>query len=173
MPNLRHMMMTGAAAIALAAPAVAQTALTSTTEADVTTATDAPTLAAESVPPTADQALNSNVTVTQDARAGTHTNATTVGTLIGQDVFSATGDAIGEIDDVVMISGENMAIVGVGGFLGIGERDVAVPLTELTLRNDAVTAMGYNRAQLDALSEFNEDAATPLEDDQTVKLGMS
>jgi sporulation protein YlmC with PRC-barrel domain len=51
------------------------------------------------------------------------------------DVYGVDDEEIGEIDDVVM--GENgrieSLIVEVGGFLGIGEKDVAVPLDEVRL----------------------------------------
>ena len=98
---------------------------------------------------------------------------TKVGALIGADVASATGDTIGEIDDVVQMNGETMAVVGVGGFLGLGEHDVALPLTELALNGETVTAMGYTRDQLEAMAEFNADTAISLEADQVIELGQS
>jgi sporulation protein YlmC with PRC-barrel domain len=46
-----------------------------------------------------------------------------------QDVYDRTDDKIGQILDVMVDhGGKNVAIIiGVGGFLGIGEKDVAVP----------------------------------------------
>lgn len=51
--------------------------------------------------------------------------------LIGEEVYNGTGDnaqKVGDVNDVLMSSdGEAQAVViGVGGFLGIGEKDVAV-----------------------------------------------
>ncbi len=58
--------------------------------------------------------------------------------LIGSNVYSATGEAIGEIDDMIVhLDGSVEGIViGVGGFLGIGEKDVAVALSSLSTSSD-------------------------------------
>lgn len=132
----------------------AQTGLTGTADADVATDTEMAETDATDMP--------------AGAEAGTK-----VGALIGADVASATGDTIGEIDDVVQMNGETMAVVGVGGFLGLGEHDVALPLTELALNGETVTAMGYTRDQLEAMAEFNADTAISLEADQVIELGQS
>ncbi|MGC0224718.1 PRC-barrel domain-containing protein [Pseudooceanicola nitratireducens] len=132
----------------------AQTGLTGTADADVATDTEMAETDATDMP--------------AGAEAGTK-----VGALIGANVASATGDTIGEIDDVVQMNGETMAVVGVGGFLGLGEHDVALPLTELALNGETVTAMGYTRDQLEAMAEFNADTAISLEADQVIELGQS
>lgn len=97
----------------------------------------------------------------------------TVADLIGRPVANAKGRTLGEIKDVVTIRGEAMVILGVGGFLGIGERDVAVPVTELTLRNDMVTAMGYTRAQLKTMSEVRYGLVRSLDRGESVHIGRS
>jgi len=53
--------------------------------------------------------------------------------LIGTRVVSANNESIGDINDVILgRDGRIMAaVVGVGGFLGIGEKDVAVPFASL------------------------------------------
>ena len=48
--------------------------------------------------------------------------------LKGKDVVDARGDTVGEIRDV---QGQN-AVVAVGGFLGIGEKEVMIPKDRLT-----------------------------------------
>ncbi|MEC7300333.1 MAG: PRC-barrel domain-containing protein [Pseudomonadota bacterium] len=191
MSNVKNFFMTSAAVLALAAPVAAQsigagagvsgdaagsigangasasigldsdvsasaddTGLTGTADADVATDTEMAETDAADMP--------------AGAEAGTK-----VGALIGADVASATGDTIGEIDDVVQMNGETMAVVGVGGFLGLGEHDVALPLTELALNGETVTAMGYTRDQLEAMAEFNADTAISLEADQVIELGQS
>jgi sporulation protein YlmC with PRC-barrel domain len=62
--------------------------------------------------------------------------------LIGTTVVSIDNQNIGEINDIV-IDVENQeaaqAIIGVGGFLGIGEKNVAVELNRLNVRTDANT----------------------------------
>ena len=53
--------------------------------------------------------------------------------LIGTSVVSTNNEAIGDVNDVIVDrGGQAMAVViGVGGFLGIGEKDVAVPFQAL------------------------------------------
>lgn len=53
--------------------------------------------------------------------------------LEGKDVYDTQGEDIGEITDVLLSEdGKVMAVlVGVGGFLGIGEKDVAVSMSAL------------------------------------------
>jgi sporulation protein YlmC with PRC-barrel domain len=48
-----------------------------------------------------------------------------------QDVYDPSNSKIGKIDDVLVSdSGQvNALVVGVGGFLGAGEKDVAVPFS--------------------------------------------
>ncbi|PDT31331.1 photosystem reaction center subunit H [Rhizobium sp. L9] len=56
-------------------------------------------------------------------------------TYIGQSVYNANNESIGSINDLIMKKdgGIVAAIVGVGGFLGIGEKDVAVPIEKITI----------------------------------------
>jgi sporulation protein YlmC with PRC-barrel domain len=61
------------------------------------------------------------------------TNQIMASDLIGTRVVSANNESIGDINDVIVDrNGQVMAaVVGVGGFLGIGEKDVAVPFKSL------------------------------------------
>lgn len=67
--------------------------------------------------------------------------------LIGTRVVGANNESIGDINDVIVDrSGRVMAaVVGVGGFLGIGEKDVAVPFNALEFANaQQASAMDSN-----------------------------
>ncbi len=59
-------------------------------------------------------------------------NAVAADTTIA-DGGEAEWDDIGEINDIIVTQDGNVSavILGVGGFLGIGERDVAVPMSEI------------------------------------------
>ncbi|NUS67693.1 MAG: PRC-barrel domain containing protein [Ensifer adhaerens] len=56
-------------------------------------------------------------------------------TYIGQSVYNAGDESIGEINDLIMKKdgGVEAAVIGVGGFLGLGEKDVAVPFDRITI----------------------------------------
>lgn len=59
--------------------------------------------------------------------------------LIGRTVENGNGDDLGEINNVVINENGNVVavVIGVGGFLGIGEKDVGVPFDILDFRTDA------------------------------------
>ncbi|OWU85282.1 hypothetical protein ATO6_09705 [Oceanicola sp. 22II-s10i] len=97
----------------------------------------------------------------------------TVGDLIGATVNSTAGDNIGVVDDVVQMRGEVLAIIGVGGFFGFGSRDVAVPLTELALRDDRLTAPGYTEVQLESMRDFDAGQSERLDRETAIRLGQS
>ena len=56
-------------------------------------------------------------------------------TYIGQSVYNSSDESIGEINDVIFTKDGSVeaAVIGVGGFLGIGEKNVAVPLDTINV----------------------------------------
>jgi len=67
--------------------------------------------------------------------------------LIGTRVVSTNNESIGDINDVIVDrNGQAVAaVVGVGGFLGIGEKDVAIPFNSLEFASSQqANAMGNN-----------------------------
>ncbi len=58
--------------------------------------------------------------------------------LMGSRVYGANNENIGEINDVLMDQNGRVhaIVIGVGGFLGIGEKDVAVPMSALQFMAD-------------------------------------
>ena len=60
--------------------------------------------------------------------------------LIGASVFSKDGQLAGVIDDIVGDS----AIIGLGGFLGLGEKDVQVPRAALQLSPSAPAPLQWD-----------------------------
>lgn len=62
--------------------------------------------------------------------------------LIGTTVVSQNNETIGDVNDILFDrNGQVMAaVVGVGGFLGIGEKDVAVPFQQMDFVADTSNA---------------------------------
>ncbi len=58
--------------------------------------------------------------------------------LIGAAVLNNANESIGDINDMLLSKTGNVAsvVVGVGGFLGIGEKLVALPFDELSFMRD-------------------------------------
>jgi sporulation protein YlmC with PRC-barrel domain len=67
--------------------------------------------------------------------------------LIGVDVYNNQNEKLGEISELIMTSNGQIAgaIIGVGGFLGMGERDVMVPLNQLRFTNEGTTGAAATR----------------------------
>jgi sporulation protein YlmC with PRC-barrel domain len=77
--------------------------------------------------------------------------------LIGANVVDAQGESIGSIDDFIVdpFGGIGGVVVSVGGFLGIGAKDVAVPWDSLQYQPHEQTAyLDVTREQLETAPDF-------------------
>jgi len=77
--------------------------------------------------------------------------------LLGSDIYNDKGDKIGVLDDFIVGSDANIsvAVISVGGFLGMGDRKVAVPASLFTSNQKGQTVLPNATAdQLNALPEF-------------------
>lgn len=72
------------------------------------------------------------------------------------DVYSADGERIGEVEEVLgSAQGKPSAVaLEVGGFLGVGEREVIVPLDMLAMREDRMV-LDMTKEQVDALENWD------------------
>ena len=78
--------------------------------------------------------------------------------LLGSDVYNDQGESIGKLDDFIVGSDArvSVAVLAVGGFLGVGARLVAVPADLLQANDKGQTVLpGGSKAQLEALPAFN------------------
>ncbi len=78
--------------------------------------------------------------------------------LIGEDVENSAGEKIGKVDDLLVSRSDRVmyAILSVGGFLGIGNRLVAVPFQALQPKpnDDDLVLAGATKEELKRLPEF-------------------
>src|SRR3982074_2611645 len=53
--------------------------------------------------------------------------------ILGQPIYNDKGEAIGKADDIIIAPDKavSYAIIGAGGFLGVGKHDVAIPVSQL------------------------------------------
>lgn len=91
-------------------------------------------------------------------------NAKTVTDWYKQDVYDRSDSKIGKVDDVLVSeSGQiNAVMVGVGGFLGAGEKDVAVPFTAVKLTtkdNKQYLTMDATKESLKSAPGFKYDSS--------------
>ena len=77
----------------------------------------------------------------------------TAGDLIGKKVVNQQGDEVGEIEDIVIGTSDQamQAVVSVGGFLGIGDKTVAMSFDELQPGEDEDTVLLTSGATVEEL----------------------
>ena len=81
--------------------------------------------------------------------------------LLGARVQSSDGEGIGEVNDMILGADGSVegVVIGVGGFLGIGEKDVAVQFDAIDVQQDAENGeltfvLSSTREDLEAAPEF-------------------
>ena len=77
--------------------------------------------------------------------------------LLGSDIYNDQGEKIGKLDDFIVGSDANVsvAVIAVGGFLGMGARKVAVPANLFKSNDKGQTVLpGATKDTLEALPEF-------------------
>jgi sporulation protein YlmC with PRC-barrel domain len=93
--------------------------------------------------------------------------------LLGQGVFNGVdenAERVGDVNDVVMGPGgrAEAVVIGVGGFLGLGEKNVAVDFSQLTwtvnANGDQVLITSITREQLEAAPGFDVASVGPQDD---------
>ena len=78
--------------------------------------------------------------------------------LVGADVQNDKGQKIGKVDDIIVAPGGTMsiAVIEVGGFLGIGSHRVGIPVRQLRFSSKAPKLIlpGGSKEALTALPQF-------------------
>ena len=143
-------MLTVAGSLLLALPAAAQTTAPGTTP-NTTPNAQAPAATPATPAPQAVQNIPAQSVALSD--------------FYRQSVYDKNNDKIGDISDVLFDSGKkaSLAILGVGGFLGIGEKNVAVQFDSIqrTVRDGKVyLTMDANKDQLKAAQGLRFDRVT-------------
>lgn len=85
--------------------------------------------------------------------------------LLGKTVVGANGDEIGEVKDVILDPKTGQAkqlIIGSGGFLGIGEKNIPVDFAEAQIQpgQDNITVSSLSREQVRDMKGFEYDEST-------------
>lgn len=128
----------------------------------ITTAIVAAALAIPTVAMAQDAPATTMTPTTEMAPAGAASTAWYAGKrgdeIVGQDLYTADGTEIGEIDNVVISKDgkQAAAVLGVGGFLGLGERDVAIPLDQISMGADDRLTTTMSKERIGALQPYAE-----------------
>lgn len=98
-----------------------------------------------------------------------HADGFLAANIIGEKVYNGTADDaenIGNVNDIVLTADgkADQLVIGVGGFLGIGEKNVAVSFDKFDWaekNGDRWLVMSTTKEQLQALPDFNRRAYDP------------
>jgi sporulation protein YlmC with PRC-barrel domain len=97
-----------------------------------TTAMPSPATTATPSPATANAAVKGDYATMQSAADWRSSK------VIGLNVYNSKAEKIGDINDLIIGSNGEVAyaVVGVGGFLGLGEKNVAIPFSAVKMSRD-------------------------------------
>ena len=76
--------------------------------------------------------------------------------IIGSSVVNAAGDTVGKVDEII-IGPDGKApfvVLSVGGFLGVGDRLIALPYEQMRTDGKKIMLPGATKDSLKALPEF-------------------
>jgi len=76
--------------------------------------------------------------------------------ILNQSVYNEVDETVGKVEDVIIAadSSATSAVIGVGGFLGIGTHDVAIPVNSLRIIDGKIVLPGATKDALKALPPF-------------------
>lgn len=156
MTKLSTLLMSGAVVGLLAAAPVAMAQTTTNpTSPPAATTTPSPAPAAPGV--TTPGATKAPATSATDPATMTPAGQADAKKLIGRNIKNANNDTIGEIKSVYLDKDGKVqtVIVGVGGFLGMGEHEVALAWSDLQVSNNGEQVMvNMTKDQLKGLPEY-------------------
>jgi sporulation protein YlmC with PRC-barrel domain len=76
--------------------------------------------------------------------------------ILGKSVYNDKGEVIGKADDIIVAPDKavSYAIIGAGGFLGVGKHDVAIPVGQLKQSDGKFVLAGATKEAIKAMPPF-------------------
>ena len=93
------------------------------------------------------------------------------GDLSGADVVTVRGEEVGEIEQITSSGDRLYAVIEHGGFLGIGEDQVAIPLDRIAMRGDQLILLGLTEEELEQMPEYDFEADQAFSAQETIEIG--
>lgn len=84
-----------------------------------------------------------------------NTSNVAVSELEGRAVYNFRGEELGDVERVIATpQDEFLVVIGAGGFLGMGEDTVALPIERLSLRGDQLMVRGVTEADIEGMQDY-------------------
>ena len=76
--------------------------------------------------------------------------------VLGKDVYNDKNEVVGKAEDLILSRERAVSyvILGVGGFLGIGEHDVVIPVNQFKMTGDKMILAGATKESIRAMPRF-------------------
>ena len=76
--------------------------------------------------------------------------------ILGKDVYNDNNEKVGVVDDLIITPDRSLsyAIIGAGGFLGVGKHDVAIPVGRFKEDKGRIVLAGATKDALKAAPKF-------------------
>jgi sporulation protein YlmC with PRC-barrel domain len=76
--------------------------------------------------------------------------------ILGKTVYNENNQKVGRIDDLIVApdSAVSFAIIGAGGFVGVGRHDVAIPVQQIKIQENKFVLPGATKEAIKALPKF-------------------
>jgi sporulation protein YlmC with PRC-barrel domain len=110
------------------------------------------------------------------ATSATQSRSFAVSALMNREVYNVRGQQLGDVERVLMGEGNKMYVVlGHGGFLGLGEKQILLPMERIQLRDERLVVNGLTDDEIRAMPEFHWNTARgyrELERDARAEVGL-
>ena len=104
------------------------------------------------------------------AAASGATAAMTVGDVTGRTVYGTNGEEVGDIERVIRMDGQVYAVVEHGGFLGLGDTDIPVPVGDLRMDGDRLVASNLTSDRAEQMQANDIDRGEDLDDEEALDI---
>ena len=76
--------------------------------------------------------------------------------ILGKGVYNDSGDKVGKVEDLIISPDRTVSylIIGAGGFIGFGQHDVAIPVTQVKDTGGRLVLPGATKAIVAAMPRF-------------------
>ncbi|MGH6915373.1 MAG: PRC-barrel domain-containing protein, partial [Geminicoccales bacterium] len=98
-----------------------------------------------------------------------------VSDVIGAEVMNSQGDQVAKIVDLVKMKGQDQvnAVLSVGGFLGIGDKKVALPLDKFDVTPDnKIVLASVSEDELKSMPKYDQAAYESVAGEQSKSEAM-
>jgi predicted outer membrane protein/sporulation protein YlmC with PRC-barrel domain len=123
--------------------------------------------------------LTEDDTATEAATTGSggtaQSRSLTAEQLTDLDIYNARGENLGSIDDVIVsAAGRNYVVLAHGGFLGMFQDEVALPLDRLRYRGDRIVVSGLTEQEISDMPDWETRVPNhqSVDDAQTLQINQ-